>query len=127
MKKMTAKEVKLKKEEFLNTYLEIRTLQATLIKTEISRSSYYHWMKSDSQFKEEKSQVEELIASSVEERLFLLIDEEHFPSIKFFLENKHQDYKKDKGEDENLSVKASYPVIRFVQAKEKYQKDKKKK
>ena len=130
MAKMTFKEAIIKKELFLEEYFKNKTLSKSIEATGIKATVYFNWMKHDDEFNIAKKQVDELIASVVEERLWVMIDKCQFPAVKFFLENKHKDYMAEK--EENLSVKASYPVIRFVEAKESYQqikanKEKKKK
>ena len=103
---------------FLEKYFEHKTVNNTCKAIDITYWVYQHWRNTDQTFMKYKKYVDECIKDHVEGKLFDLIDNKSFPAIKFYLEHNHPNYT---GEEIDVSVSSSkYPVIRFVNNKEKY-------
>lgn len=63
-------------------------------KAEVSRALYYVWKKEDPEFARKLEEVTEKRNSYVEDKLFQKIENGDGPSIRFYLNAKHADYKK---------------------------------
>ncbi len=77
--------------------------------TGISRPTFYSWCKQPN-FKKKVEIAEQSILDHVESKLMDCIEDNYFPAIKYFLDNKGKDrgYNTQKNE---IEVKSNHPVI----------------
>lgn len=94
-KKDEQERTKIKKKIFLEYWLKTKgIIQVCCDKTEIDRGTYYLWEKNDPVFKRRLDEVLAERNKNVEDELMAQIHlKKHAPSIHFYLERKHPDYK----------------------------------
>ncbi len=98
--------------EFLDKYFEHRTVNPTCEEVGVTYFQYCHWKRSDETFMKYKKLIDLAILDHVEGKLFELIEKNHFPSIKFFLEKRHHEYVDGEVELEVDNKRGT--LIRFV-------------
>lgn len=111
--------------EFLDKYLKIRTVNPTCDELGITYFKYCYWKRSDATFMKYKKLIDSAILDYVEGKLFELIEKNHFPSIKFFLEKRHHEYVDGEVELEVDSKRGT--LVRFVNHNTKRVEEKEKK
>ncbi len=62
-------------------------------KANISRQTYYDWLKSDAEFSKKIDEIEPELIGQVKDRLLKGIYDGDLPSIRFYLERKSQEFK----------------------------------
>ena len=82
------------KASFIEFYKEsLGIISVACKKTNISRWTYYDWMKKDASFKEKIDEIQWPLSEEVEDRLKKAIVQDNITAIIFYLKSKHPDYK----------------------------------
>lgn len=81
------------KTAFLEFYPQVFHIAATCKKIEIAESTYYEWMKNDPEFASAFFAVKQKRKAYVEDKLFKLIQEGDGPSVRYWLDRQHEEYK----------------------------------
>lgn len=85
-------EVAWKKEIFLEALQKsMGIVKGAVDKTGFSRSTHFHWMRTDQEYKEKVREIEEDAKDFAESQLLVRIREGDGPRITYFLDNKAQD------------------------------------
>lgn len=110
---------KKKKAQFLQVYAaNMATIGVACDKAEIHRDTYYHWMKTDPQFRSAVAQVDDSRIDMVEDELMQLIQKHDGPSIRFFLERKAPEYKA-KSQTEIVTGDKTFEELLYAQAEKR--------
>lgn len=84
------------KSALLEQLKKLPILQVALERSALSRSTYYHWRDTDSEFKKNASQAiaegEAFITDMSESQLVSLIKDKHFPAVQLWLRQHHSKY-----------------------------------
>lgn len=107
------------KAQFLEVYgKNMGTIGVACDKCEMPRSTYYHWMKTDPQFRSAIAQIDESRIDMVEDELMQLIQKHDGPSIRFFLERKAPEYKA-KSQTEIVTGDKTFEELLYSQAEKR--------
>lgn len=107
------------KAKFLEVYgKNMGTIGVACDKCEMPRSTYYHWMKTDPQFRSAIAQIDESRIDMVEDELMQLIQKHDGPSIRFFLERKAPEYKA-KSQTEIVTGDKTFEDLLYSQAEKR--------
>lgn len=108
-----------KKELFLEVYARtMGTITLACEKADIHRDTFYRWQKEDSMFRARVIEVERQRLGMVEDRLFKLIQQDDGPSVRYFLDRKHPEYK-PKSETEIVVGERTFEDIMYEQAEKR--------
>lgn len=108
-----------KKADFLDVYAKnMGTIGVACDKAEVARSQYYHWLKTDAQFRSAIAAIDEKRIDMVEDELFALIQKHDGPSIRFFLERKSPEYKA-KSQTEVITGEKTFEELLYDQAQKR--------
>lgn len=84
---------RLNQKSFLEFYPKVFHISATCKKIGIGERTYYDWMEKDPEFASAFYLVSQARKTYVEDKLFKRIQEDDGPSIRYFLDRHHPDYK----------------------------------
>lgn len=87
-------------------YLERSRGMITVVcqKTNTARSTYYHWRKTDNDFREKADDIIKAKPEILEDRLFAKAVDGDVPSLKFMISHLHPDYKRKVNKDSVVHI-----------------------
>lgn len=110
---------KRKKEAFIQIFERtMGTITVACEKAEISRWTYYEWMKTDPTFRQKIQEIERQRLDMTEDRLFKAIQGDNIRAITFFLEKRHENYK-PKSQVEVVTGDRTFEDILYEQAQKR--------
>lgn len=94
-----------KKQEFLSIFEQARCIISVAAQhTDISRQTFYNWMKTDLAFKKKIRAIEKIVPDMMEDKLKMLGYEGNTRAIIYYLEKNHKKYRKEKRKDSDIHI-----------------------